>query len=87
MLPETVMRSQLVGLIAKPGRLMLASICLIWRGIPSRILGISPVVTVTAAVVGLISIFALVTTGAPSLRTNGPALVGVTIDRPNGAPS
>jgi len=87
MLPETVIRLQLVGLIAKFGRLMLAVICFTWRGMPSRIFGISPVVMLTAAVVGLISIFALVTTGAPSSRTNGPAFAGVTIDRPNGAPS
>src|ERR1700683_1484703 len=54
---------------------------------PSMIVGIGPAVTVIAAVSGLISIFARTTTGWPSCRGNGPAFAGVTIDRPNGAPS
>ena len=45
------------------------------------------VVTVNAAVSELTSIFARTTTGRPSCRSNGPAFAGLTIDKPNGAPS
>src|ERR1700729_3976708 len=91
--PVMLIGSQLVGLIVKFGRLTVTLTCLISTGMPSlglepsTILGIVPVVTVTWAVEGFISIFALVTTGAPCCRINGPAFAGVTIDRPNGAPS
>ena len=85
--PVMVIGAQDVGLIVKFGRLTVTFTCFISRGIPSMILGMVPVVTVTWAVVGLIWIFALVMTGAPCWRTNGPAFAGVTIDRPNGAPS
>ena len=87
--PVTASGLQFVGLNVKPGRSMLTLTCLISSGIPSRIVGIlygpeSSVVIVSAAVVGLTSIFARTMTFP---RLNGPATAGLTIDSPYGAPS
>src|SRR6202034_4721517 len=78
------MGAQLVGLNMKLGRSMTASIARRSVGIPSRMRGSSPVVTVSREVWGATSILPLMTT-VP--RLNGPATTGTTIDSPNGAPS
>ena len=101
-LPVIFIGSQLVGLNVNPGRLIMTLTFLICTGIPSIRCGIAYpsssllVVTVSAAVLGLTSIFARTTTQSHAgswlgldvscSRSNGPAFTGLTIDRPNGAP-
>ncbi len=75
--------AQFVGLKMNPGRLIVTFVFRSRRGIPSRICGSGSVVTVNAVVYGSTLIIARTTTFP---RLNGPAWVGTTIDRPNGAP-
>ena len=75
---------QLVGLYSKLGRLTVTLICLSWAGTPLTNVGKGSLVIVTAAVWGSTLMLERTTT-LP--RLNGPATAGVTIDRPNGAPS
>src|ERR1700722_16185539 len=81
--PVNCCAAQSVGLKKKPGRSMTASIERRSVGPPLTIWGSGSVVTSICAVVGSTLIFALVTI-VP--RLNGPAITGVTIDSPNGAP-
>ena len=95
--PVIAIGLQSVGLNVNPGRLIVTLTCLICSGIPSRICGIAYgsellLVIVSAAVLGLTSIFARTTRqshagclAAVCSRSNGPAFAGFTIDRPNGA--
>src|ERR1700733_9291294 len=98
MLPVMLIGSQLVGLKVNPGRSIVTLTCLICNGIPSRIVGILygpslSLVTVRAAVAGLTSTFARTTRQSHAgclagvfSRSNGPALAGLTMLNPNGAP-
>src|SRR5271155_2279070 len=85
--PVISSRAQLVGLIVNAGRVIVTLVCLMFSPKPSITRGIALVVPVIAAVSGLISLFARTTTGLPSCRSNGPALAGFTMLRPNGAPA
>ena len=88
--PGDRQRVQLVGLNVNPGRLIVTLTCLICSGIPSRIVRDR----VRAAVVGrdrqrggVRVDFDLRAHDRLCPRSNGPAFAGLTIDRPNGAPS
>ena len=76
--------AQSVGLKMNPGRSIVTFAVRNRNGMPSRICGNGSLVTVNAVVFGSTLIRARTTT-LP--RLNGPACVGTTMLRPNGAPS
>ena len=83
----TCISSQLVGLNVNSLRLMSTLIVLTSSGTPSRIVGSGSLVIVSAPVFGFTAIDARVTSFSKPyspLSVNGPAVVGSTIERPNG---